>query len=56
VKAAFFSRMRTLETLQQAVLDEFDCRFVSEMFAPAMVVPKGLLRLNSQVGVSPRVI
>lgn len=46
-KSGVFSRVGSLEALQLAVLDEFDRRFVEEVFAPAMAMPRGLPRLNA---------
>jgi AcrR family transcriptional regulator len=48
-KSGVFSRVGSRETLQQAVLDEFDRRFVAEVFMPAMQLPRGLPRLNAMV-------
>ena len=48
-KSGVFSRIRSLEALQHAVLDDFDRRFVLEVFKPAMALPKGLPRLNGLV-------
>ncbi|WBS02800.1 TetR/AcrR family transcriptional regulator [Pseudoduganella sp. SL102] len=48
-KSGVFSRVGSLETLQAAVLDEYDRRFAEEVFMPSMGVPKGLPRLISQV-------
>jgi AcrR family transcriptional regulator len=48
-KSGVFSRVGSLEALQQEVLDEFDRRFVAEVFQPAMTLPRGLPRLNSIV-------
>src|SRR5471032_1815194 len=48
-KSGVFSRVGSREALQQAVLDEFDRRFMSEVFMPAMVLPRGLPRLNAMV-------
>jgi AcrR family transcriptional regulator len=49
-KSGVFSRVGSLEALQQEVLDEFDRRFIAEVFQPAMTLPRGLPRLNSIVG------
>lgn len=49
-KSGVFSRVGSLEALQQAVLDEFDRRFIAEIFTPAMSLPRGLPRLNAIVG------
>ena len=48
-KSGVFSRVGSLESLQMAVLDEFDRRFVMEVFQPAMTLPRGLPRLNAIV-------
>ncbi|WP_034297283.1 TetR/AcrR family transcriptional regulator [Herbaspirillum sp. RV1423] len=48
-KSGVFSRVGSREALQQAVLDEFDRRFVEEIFKPAMTLPRGLPRLNSMI-------
>jgi AcrR family transcriptional regulator len=46
-KSGVFSRVGSREALQSAVLDEYDRRFLAEVFVPAMQVPKGLPRLNA---------
>jgi len=48
-KSGVFSRVGSREALQQAVLDEFDRRFVEEIFKPAMALPRGLPRLNKMI-------
>jgi len=48
-KSGVFSRVGSREALQQAVLDEFDRRFVDEIFKPAMALPRGLPRLNAMI-------
>jgi AcrR family transcriptional regulator len=48
-KSGVFSRVGSLEALQQAVLDEYDRRFIVAVFQPAMALPRGLPRLNSIV-------
>lgn len=48
-KSGVFSRVGSLEALQQAVLDEFDRRFAAQVFQPALSVPRGLPRLNAMV-------
>ncbi|MGZ3238749.1 MAG: TetR/AcrR family transcriptional regulator, partial [Burkholderiaceae bacterium] len=48
-KSGVFSRVGSLEALQQEVLDEFDRRFTAEVFQPAMALPRGLPRLNSMI-------
>jgi AcrR family transcriptional regulator len=45
-KSGVFSRVGSLEALQQEVLDEFDRRFTAEVFQPALALPRGLPRLN----------
>ena len=46
-KSGVFSRVGSLDALQNAVLDEFDRRFTAEVFQPAMALPRGLPRLNA---------
>src|SRR4051812_43847978 len=46
-KSGVFSCVVSLEALQYAVLDEFDRRFNVEVFVPAMVLPRGLPRLDA---------
>lgn len=48
-KSGVFSRVGSLEALQQAVLDEYDRRFVAAVFTPAMAHPRGLPRLTALV-------
>lgn len=48
-KSGVFSRVGSREALQQAVLEEYDRRFVAAVFTPAMAQPRGLLRLNALV-------
>jgi AcrR family transcriptional regulator len=48
-KSGVFSRVGSLEQLQQAVLDEYDRRFAAEVFLPTLQLPRGLPRLNAQV-------
>lgn len=48
-KSGVFARVGSLSTLQNAVLDEFDRRFVDEVFTPSLAFPQGLPRLNAQV-------
>ncbi len=48
-KSGVFSRVGSLEALQQAVLDEFDRRFAADVFQAAMALPRGLPRLNAIV-------
>ncbi|TFW16858.1 TetR/AcrR family transcriptional regulator [Duganella callida] len=48
-KSGVFSRVGSLDALQAAVLDEYDRRFVAEIFMPSLQQPKGLPRLVAQV-------
>ncbi|MFC0253060.1 TetR/AcrR family transcriptional regulator [Massilia consociata] len=48
-KSGVFSRVGSLEALQDAVMDEYDRRFAEEVFLPALQAPKGLPRLSMQV-------
>ncbi|AMP14820.1 TetR/AcrR family transcriptional regulator [Collimonas pratensis] len=48
-KSGVFSRVGSLEALQEAALEEFDRRFSAEVFLPSMALPRGLPRLSSQV-------
>ena len=48
-KSGVFSRVGSREALQQAVLEEYDRRFVAAVFTPAMAQPRGLPRLNALV-------
>jgi AcrR family transcriptional regulator len=48
-KSGVFSRVGSLEALQEAVLDEFDRRFSAEVFLPSTALPRGLPRLSFQV-------
>lgn len=48
-KSGVFSRVGSLESLQGAVLDEYDRRFAEEVFLPALQLPRGLPRLNMHV-------
>jgi AcrR family transcriptional regulator len=48
-KSGVFSRVGSREALQAEVIDEYDRRFLAEVFVPAMQVPKGLARLNAMV-------
>lgn len=48
-KSGVFSRVGSREALQQAVLDEYDRRFLQAVFTPAMTAPRGLPRLNTLV-------
>jgi AcrR family transcriptional regulator len=49
-KSGVFSRVGSLEALQLAVLDEYDRRFARDVFQPALELPRGLPRLQFQVG------
>jgi AcrR family transcriptional regulator len=48
-KSGVFSRVGSREALQQAVIEEYDRRFLADVFVPAMQAPKGLPRLNAIV-------
>lgn len=48
-KSGVFSRVGSLEALQNAVLEEFDRRFTAQVFAPAMALPRGLPRLDAVI-------
>lgn len=48
-KSGVFSRVGSREALQLAVIEEFDRRFLADVFVPAMQAPKGLPRLNAIV-------
>ncbi|CAN7261460.1 TetR/AcrR family transcriptional regulator [Massilia sp. LjRoot122] len=48
-KSGVFSRVGSLEALQDAVLDEYDRRFAEEVFTPSLQAPRGLPRLILQV-------
>jgi AcrR family transcriptional regulator len=48
-KSGVFSRVGSREALQQAVIEEYDRRFLADVFVPAMQAPKGLSRLNAIV-------
>ncbi|SFC88093.1 TetR/AcrR family transcriptional regulator [Massilia yuzhufengensis] len=48
-KSGVFSRVGSLESLQDAVLDEYDRRFADEVFLPSLQAAKGLPRLTMQV-------
>lgn len=48
-KSGVFSRVGSREALQRAVIEEFDRRFVQEVFVPAMREPRGLPRLDTIV-------
>ncbi|NGZ83153.1 TetR/AcrR family transcriptional regulator [Duganella aceris] len=49
-KSGVFSRVGSLESLQSAVLDEYDRRFAQEVFLPSLQLPRGLPRLMAMVG------
>jgi len=44
-KSGVFSRVGSREALQKAVLEEYDRRFMQDVFVPAMREPRGLPRL-----------
>jgi AcrR family transcriptional regulator len=46
-KSGVFSRVGSREALQESVIEEFDRRFLQEVFTPAMREPRGLPRLNA---------
>lgn len=46
-KSGVFSRVGSREALQCAVVDEYDRRFLQDVFMPAMREPRGLPRLNA---------
>jgi AcrR family transcriptional regulator len=46
-KSGVFSRVGSREALQAAVLQEYDRRFLQDVFTPAMREPRGLPRLNA---------
>ena len=48
-KSGVFSRVGSREALQRAVIEEYDRRFLQEVFVPAMREPRGLPRLNAIV-------
>jgi AcrR family transcriptional regulator len=48
-KSGVFSRVGSREALQAAVIEEYDRRFLADVFVPAMQVSKGLPRLNAMV-------
>ena len=49
-KSGVFSRVGSLEALQEAVLDEYDRRFAADIFLPTLQLPRGLPRLTAMVG------
>jgi len=46
-KSGVFSRIGSREALQTAVIEEYDRRFLQDVFVPAMREPRGLPRLNA---------
>lgn len=48
-KSGVFSRVGSREALQRAVVEEYDRRFLQDVFVPAMREPRGLPRLNAIV-------
>jgi AcrR family transcriptional regulator len=48
-KSGVFSRVGSREALQCAVIEEYDRRFLQEVFVPAMREPRGLPRLHAIV-------
>ena len=46
-KSGVFSRVGSREALQMAVIEEYDRRFLQDVFVPAMREPRGLPRLNA---------
>ena len=46
-KSGVFSRVGSREALQRAVLEEYDRRFLQDVFVPAMREARGLPRLNA---------
>ena len=48
-KSGVFSRIGSREALQKAVIEEYDRRFLQDVFVPAMREPRGLPRLNAIV-------
>lgn len=48
-KSGVFSRIGSREALQQAVIAEFERRFVQAVVVPALREPRGLARLNALV-------
>jgi len=48
-KSGVFSRVGSREALQCAVIEEYDRRFIADVFVPAMREPRGLPRLNAIV-------
>jgi len=48
-KSGVFSRVGSREALQKAVIEEYDRRFLQDVFVPALREPRGLPRLNAIV-------
>jgi len=48
-KSGVFSRVGSREALHLAVIEEYDRRFLQDVFVPAMREPRGLPRLNAIV-------
>ena len=48
-KSGVFSRIGSREALQKAVIEEYDRRFLQDVFVPAMREPRGLPRLNAML-------
>lgn len=48
-KSGVFSRVGSREALQKAVIEEYDRRFLQDVFLPAMREPRGLPRLDAIV-------
>lgn len=48
-KSGVFSRIGSREALQRAVIEEYDRRFLQDVFVPAMREPRGLPRLHAIV-------
>jgi AcrR family transcriptional regulator len=46
-KSGVFSRVGSREALQAAVIEEYDRRFLQDVFVPAMREPRGLPRLHA---------
>jgi len=46
-KSGVFSRIGSRQALQRAVIEEYDRRFINDVFVPAMREPRGLPRLNA---------
>lgn len=48
-KSGIFSRVGSLESLQFAILDEYDRRFQADVLLPSLAQPRGLPRLAAQM-------